>query len=81
MDRTNSLNLRYNKVREEDRQGISMINVIMTKETNKIGLDQTVEIGEFHLVVGYNVDQIREIDQDMSKTLDMTLEEEISEGM
>ena len=51
-----------------------MTNVIMNKETIRIGLDQTVDIGEFHLVVGYNVDEITEIDQDMSKTIETTLE-------
>ena len=50
-DRTNSLNLRYIKVREEDRQGISMTNIVMTRETIRIGLDQITQIGKFHLVV------------------------------
>ena len=36
MERTNSLSIRYIKVRE-DRQGISMINVIMTRQTIRIG--------------------------------------------
>ena len=47
----------------------------------RIGLDQRVEIEEFHLVVGYNVDEIAEIDQYISKTIEMTLEEEIVGGM
>ena len=58
MDKTNSLNQRYIRVREEDKWEISMISAIMTKETIRIDIDQTVEIEEFHLVVGYNVDEI-----------------------
>ena len=52
VDRINSLNLRYIKARKEDRQGISMTNIIITRETIRIGLDEIVDIGEFHLVVG-----------------------------
>ena len=34
-----------------------MINVIMTRETIRIDIDQTVGIEGFHLVVGYNVEK------------------------
>ena len=54
----NSLNLRYFKVREEDRQGISMANVIMARETIREDLDQIAETEVICLVVGYNVDEI-----------------------
>ena len=37
---------------------IVMIKVITTKEIIRIDIDQTVGIEEFHLVVGYNVDEI-----------------------
>ena len=81
MSKINNLNLRYIKVRQEDKQGISMTNVIVTKETIRIDLDQTVGIEEFHLVVGYHVDEITEIDQDISINIEMTLEEVISGEM
>ena len=35
-----------------------MTNEITTRETIRIDLDQIAEMGEFHLVVGYNVDKI-----------------------
>ena len=35
-----------------------MISITMAIETIRIDLDQTVGIEEFHLVVGYNVDEI-----------------------
>ena len=31
----------------------------MTKEITRTDIDQTVGIEEFHLVIGYNVDEIR----------------------
>ena len=44
----------------------------------RIDEDQTVEIDFFHLVVGYNVDEITELDQDISRTIEMTLDKVIS---
>ena len=44
----------------------------MTKETIRIGTDQTVEIveiKEFQLVVGYNVNEITEINQGMTEII------------
>ena len=35
-----------------------MINVVMVREIIRIDIDQTVGIEEFHLVVGYYVDEI-----------------------
>ena len=46
-EQINNLSLTYNKAREEHRQEIFMINIIMTKEIN-IDMDLIVEIGEFH---------------------------------
>ena len=43
-------NLRYMKAKEGDRVKIFMINVIMTEEIIKIGIDQIAEIEEFNLV-------------------------------
>ena len=54
-----------------------MTDVIMNRESIGIGLDQLVEIGEFHLVVGYSVGKIIETDQDMNRIIGMTLGEEI----
>ena len=62
MDRIKRLNLRYIKAREEDRKGISMTDIIVIRETIRIGLNQIAEIGEFHLVVGYSVEKITETD-------------------
>ena len=45
----------------------------MNQEIN-IVIDQIEDIGEFHLVVEYNVDKITQIDQGMSRTIEMTLE-------
>ena len=56
------LNLRYFKVKEEDKQQMSMTDIVMIREIIKIGIDQTVEIEEFHLVVEYSVDKITETD-------------------
>ena len=55
MNKISSSNLRYFRVREEDRQGISMTNVT---EIIKVDIDQMVEIGEFHLMVEYNANKI-----------------------
>ena len=44
--------------KKEDRKEFSMTDIIMTRETIRIGLDQIAEIGEFHLVVGYSVDKL-----------------------
>ena len=79
MDRMKSLNLRYMKARKEDRKEFSMTDIIMTRETTKIGLDQIAEIAELHVVVGYNVDKIIETDQGMNRIMAMTLGEEILE--
>ena len=35
-----------------------MINITMTKETIRIDINQTVGIEEFHLAIGYNVEEI-----------------------
>ena len=39
-----SLSPRYIRVKEEDRQEIFMIDIVMTKEVIKIGIDQIVDI-------------------------------------
>ena len=53
-----------------------MTNIIMIRETIRIGLDEIAEMGEFHLVVGYIVDKIIETDQGMNRIIGMTLGEE-----
>ena len=58
-----------------------MTNMIMIREIIRIGIDQVVEIGEFHLVVEFSMDKIIEIDQGMNRAIGMTLEEEILEVM
>ena len=77
MTQLNHLSLRYIRIREEDRQGKYMIDTIMVKEIIKIDIDQIVEIGEFHLVVKYNKDKIKEIDHGMITIIGMILEEKI----
>ena len=74
MNKINSSHLRYFRIREEDRQGISM--TYMTGII-KIDVDQMVEIGEFHLVVGYNADKSIKISQGMIRTVEVTLGEDI----
>ena len=56
-----------------------MTSVIMIKETIRIAIAQTIGIEEFHLVVESSVNEITEIDQGMSKIIEMTLEEVILE--
>ena len=56
-----SLSLRYIRVREEDRLESFMIDLAMIREIIKIGIDQTVEIGEYYSVEEYNMDRITEI--------------------
>ena len=60
---------------------ISMTNIIMIREIIRIGIDQVVEIREFHLVVEFNMDKIIEVDQGMYISMGMTLEEEMLEVM
>ena len=58
-DGTNkSSNLRYSKAKEEDRQEISMTNVITIRVFIKIDIDLVVEI-KFHLVVEFSVDKLQ----------------------
>ena len=40
-----------------------------------------MEIEGFNLVVKYNMDRIREVDQGMNNIIEMTIEEVILEGM
>ena len=56
-----------------------MISTTMTKETIRTGIDEKVEIENFHLVVEYSVDEITEIDQGMNRIIGMTLGEEAVE--
>ena len=81
MEKTNSSNLRSFKAKEEDRQEFCMTNVIMIRDIFRIGIDQVVEIGEFHLLVEFSVDKIIEIDQGMNKAIGMMLEWEVLEEM
>ena len=77
MEQINSSNLRYLKAKEEDRQKISMIDIIMIREIIRIGIDQIVKIEEFHLVVEFSVDKIIRITQDINIVIGTILEEEI----
>ena len=76
MNKINSSNYRYFRVREEDRQEIFMTDVT---EIIKIEIDQMIEIGEFHLVVEYSVDRTIKIGLSMIRTTGKTLGEEILE--
>ena len=68
-----SLNVKYFKAKEEATQVIPITNLITIQETIRIGIDQIVEIGKFHM------DKITEVDQGMNKAVGMTLEEETFE--
>ena len=52
-----------------------LIDELMIKEIIKIDIELIEEIGEFYLVLEYNVDTIIQIDQGMSRTIEITLEE------
>ena len=53
----------------------------MTEMTQiiKINFDQRAEIGEYHIMVEYNVYKITKTGQSMIRTIEMTLEEVILE--
>ena len=78
MARISSLNLRYSKVREEERLEISMIK-IMIREVIKMEIDQIVEIGKYCSLVEYNMERIIEIDLGTIRITEVTLEEVIVE--
>ena len=50
-------------------------------EMIKMDIDQIAEIGEDRSGEEYNVDKITKIGQGMMRTIEMTLEEVISEGI
>ena len=72
MEQTNSSSPRYIKVKGEDTVEISMTSIIMIKEIIRIGIDQIAEIGEFNLVVEFNMDIIIEVEQGMDKVMNDT---------
>ena len=76
MTKLNNLNQRYIKAKEEDRQEDFMI-VTLIREIIKIDIGQILEIGEYLLVVEYNMDRIIGIDQGIVRTIEVILEEEI----
>ena len=67
MEKNKQFKPKYSRAREEDKQYISIKSTITTKETIRIGIDQTLEIKGFHLVVGYNVSEITQTNQGMKK--------------
>ena len=56
-----------------------MTEVVIIRETIRIGLDQIAEMGEFSFVVGDNMDKIIATDQGMNLIIEMTSGEEILE--
>ena len=74
--RISSLNLRYIKADEEDKEETST-NEIMITEIIKTDIGEIVEIGKYCLVVGYSMDRITETDQGIIRTIEVILEEEI----
>ena len=72
-----SLSLRYIRVREGERQETFMIDITMIKEMIKIGIDQAVEIGEYHSVEKYNMDRIIKISLGIIRIIEIILGEEI----
>ena len=79
--RINSLSLRYIKVNEENKHEIYMIKIILLREMITTDIGQIVGIGEFCLVVEYNMDKIMEIDQGIVRIIEVISEEEILEGI
>ena len=76
MEQTKSSSLKYIKTKEGDRQEISMTNIIMIKETVRIGMDQIADKEESNLVVKFRMEKITEAGQGMNKAIGMTLDEE-----
>ena len=70
------LNLRYIRVKGEDKQEIPMI-----KETIRICTGQRVEIEEYNLVVEFNMDRIIKVDQGMNRNIGMIFDKAILEVM
>ena len=56
-----------------------MIDIVMTKEISKIGIPQTVDIGEYCSVEEYNMDRIIDIALGIIRIVEMILKEEILE--
>ena len=73
------LNLRYNKVNGENIQEISMIKINMIREIIKIDINQIAGIEEHQTEVEVSMDKIKEEDHVILITIEMTLEEIISE--
>ena len=68
---------KYIRAKGEDRQEISTITA-MVREIIKIDIGQIVDVGEYHSVAEYNIARIIETDQGIIKTIEVILEEEIS---
>ena len=74
-----SLNPKYTWVHREDNQEISTIEIIMIREVIRIDIDLIVEIEGHHIEVEVSMDKIIEDDSIMSETMEMIIEEIISE--
>ena len=68
------LNLRYIRVKGEDKQ-----EIFVTKETIRIGTGQIAETDEYNLGVEFNMDIIIEVDRDINRITCMILDEAILE--
>ena len=68
------------KAKGEGRQDISMI-AAMVREIIKIDIGKIVEIGEYPKVAEYNMVRMTETDQGIISAIQVTLEEEILEGI
>ena len=79
MEEINSSSLRYFRVKEEDRQDVSIIDIITIKGTIRIGIDQILEIGEPNLVEEFSMNKIIEVDQGINKLTGMMIREKILE--
>ena len=77
--RISSLNLIYIKANREDNQEISKIEIIMIRENIKIDISQILEIKEHQIEVEVSMDKIIEEDHIMLITIEMIIEEIISE--
>ena len=79
--RISSLSLRYIKVNEEDKWECSTIKIIMIGKIIKIDIGKIVEVGEYHSVIGYNMDRITKTGQGIGRIIEVIIEEEILEGI
>ena len=70
--RISSLSIRYIKVNEEDKQEISIIEIIMIKDITRIDIGLIVEVGEHHIEIEISMDKAIKEEHAMLIIIEMT---------